>query len=180
MRRNKSPRGITVMLVIMVTFVVCLATVIGIYWLHRAKINQRDAQRKSDLLQIAGVLERYYQKYGHYPIGEGFSTDQEWKNGSAQMIGNPLRELVDLKLLSTIPIDPVNAATGCSCGQGYRYYYCHYEPGTGRACVRDATDSEELSNQTYHLSACLENSAAPCQIVDGGITSAIGNYSPTK
>lgn len=179
MKNARNVRGITVMAIMATTFAVCLVTVIGIYFLHRQQIIQRDNQRKDDLAQITVALDHYYKKYGHYPIGEGYSTDIEWKNGRAQAVGNPLRELVDLKLLAEVPLDPVNATTGCACGQGYRYYYCHYEPGSGQACVRDANDSEVLSNQTYHLSTCLERSPAACQIVSGGITSLIGNYSPT-
>ncbi len=180
MKKQKNNNGVTVMAIMAITFVVCLVTVIGVYYMHRFKINKRDNQRKADLAQITVALDRYYKKFGHYPIGEGFSTDSEWKNGGAQTIGNPLRELVDLKYLTAMPLDPVNATTGCTCGQGYRYYYCHYEPGSGQACVRDANDSEVLSNQTYHLSTCLERSTAPCQVVSGGVTSAIGNFSPTQ
>lgn len=171
-------KGIMVITWSMIIFIVCVAVTIGLLALQKYQSNQRDVARQSDLAMLADALEKYHDKYGTYPFGEGTSLDANWGQSASNEIGNPIQVLVAEGFLDELPVDPINKESGCSCGQGYQYYYCYYKEGSDHSCIRDADDKDTFNSNTYHLSTCLENLETGCQIICSGVTSAIGNYCP--
>ena len=60
-------RGFTLVELLVVITILGILASIGLATFTSAQARGRDAQRKSDLKQIANSLELYYQDYGKYP-----------------------------------------------------------------------------------------------------------------
>ena len=131
-------KGFTLVELILVMAIIAILTTFITGGLGSSQVKGRDAQRKSDLRQLAGALELYYQDYGEYPAenngviiacpydsGTGTGTDCTW--GSARFTDD--RTLY----LKRIPADP-------DAGKSYRY---RLVPGS--------------NNQKFQLFARLEN-----------------------
>ena len=101
--------------------------------------SARDAQRKTDVGQIAQSLVEYYVFHGQYPddvncdssIGSGFSCPASGSNWSST--SDIYEALIGEQILTALPTDPFNNST----------YHYRYEPrdsgeapcnGTGRVC----------------------------------------------
>ncbi|MFH1970889.1 MAG: prepilin-type N-terminal cleavage/methylation domain-containing protein, partial [Patescibacteria group bacterium] len=67
---TKFKKGFTLveLLVVMGILGILVSLVAGNF--RSSQIRGRDAQRKSDLKQIATALELFYGDYGYYPVGE--------------------------------------------------------------------------------------------------------------
>lgn len=72
-------RAFTLVELLVVISIIGVLASIGLVAFSSAQARSRDAQRKSDLKQIASALELYYSDYGQYPSG----------NGSGQILGCP-------------------------------------------------------------------------------------------
>ncbi|MDP3964837.1 MAG: hypothetical protein Q8Q20_04260 [bacterium] len=170
---SQQPKGFAVTSIVIGMFIIVVATFSGLFWLYDRGKSIRDNERMEEMEKVAVALETYYHKYGEYPQGEGFSTDARW-GGVDAAPGNPLGVLVDEGFLADLPRDPINEETGCDCGNGYRYYYCFAEEGSGTECLRSNADTH-YSVGGFHLSACLETGESECAITCNGVTSPVGN-----
>jgi prepilin-type N-terminal cleavage/methylation domain-containing protein len=68
--KNKINGFTLVELLVVITILGILAT-IGLVAFSSSQARGRDAQRKSDLKQIATALELFYSDYGKYPVSRG-------------------------------------------------------------------------------------------------------------
>ncbi len=162
----------------MIIFFIGIATTIGLLVLQNYQSNKRDETRQGDMSKLANALGQYHDQYGTFPTGEGASTDKVWGQPVNSESGNPLQVLVAEGFIDKLPTDPINKNNGCRCGGGYKYYYCYYEEGSERSCIRDGDSKDSFNTDKFHLSTCLENTDTECQITCGGIISAFGNYCP--
>ena len=90
----KFQRGFTLVELILVMAIIAVLTTFITGGIGSSQVKGRDAQRKSDLKQIAQALELYYQDYGQYPsensgliaacpynAGTGTGADCTWGSG---------------------------------------------------------------------------------------------------
>jgi hypothetical protein len=98
----------------------------AVYAYNLARVEARDAKRKSDLKQIQKALELYYDDFGAYPsetacdssVGSCSScpcAESDWNYTNVNYIGRSLR---DNDILKDLPLDPTNDTT----------YHYRYEP----------------------------------------------------
>ncbi|MCH7730472.1 prepilin-type N-terminal cleavage/methylation domain-containing protein [Patescibacteria group bacterium] len=130
--------GFTLIELILVMVIIAILTTFITGGIGSSQIKGRDAQRKSDLKQLASALELFYQDFGQYPpenngvisacpysAGTGSGTDCSWGTG---------RFTDDSSLyLKRVPADP-------DAGKYYRY---RLVPGS--------------NSQKFQLFARLEN-----------------------
>jgi general secretion pathway protein G len=126
-------------LLVVITILGVLAT-IGLVSFASAQARGRDAQRKSDLKQIASSLELYYSDYGKYPNSDNgkiqgcpstSNTDCEWGVAGSKSDFTDLRTTY----FASLPKDP---------SSDQNYYYLPVTVGS--------------VNQGFQLYARLENS----------------------
>lgn len=63
--------GFTLLELLVVMAIIGILATIGVSGFLTAQEKGRDAQRKSDLKQIAGAVELYFNDYGRYPSSSG-------------------------------------------------------------------------------------------------------------
>lgn len=127
-------KGFTLIELLVVISIIGILTTLVAANLNSARSRARDAQRKSDLRNIATALRLYYNDYGAYPrsssgnikgcLSGGASNctwGQPWTAGSGPTT-----------YMATLPDDPLSS-------QGYYYTW--------------------ISNNSYTIAACLENSS---------------------
>lgn len=133
-----------------------LATVVVVAIDPSARMAEaRDAQRKSDLSQIADALEVYYvRNNGYYPVtGEGLDSDYNSDPDSSDW-WTPEKFLSE-DYLKRLPVDPKNGEVN---DYWYPYAYYYYSP-----------DGKE-----YELATFLENENDPALLNDEGNQPSVG------
>ncbi len=127
------PRGFTLIELLVVIAIIGLLSSVVLSSLNAARMKARDAQRKSDVKQLAIALELDYDKYGSYTQPENMCTDTSYGSfdtcGGAGGTGDwdsnsDLRDLVTHGFMSKLPLDPLNNAT---------YYYTYEAKNAGEA-----------------------------------------------
>ncbi len=78
----KSKRGFTLIELLVVVIIIGILATLMIVALNAARARARDAQRKTQLNQLATGLEMYYNDKGIYPIGTVTIS------GTSQLTGN--------------------------------------------------------------------------------------------
>lgn len=132
-------QGFTLVELLIVMTILAVLVSVGLVSFRSSQFRSRDAQRKSDLKQIASSLELFYSDYGKYPDGTTGSVDACPYNsgaGTGTTCAWGTSEFTDAKSIyfKVLPKDP---------NTGYSYYY-------------RVVDSP--SNQKYQLFAAMENS----------------------
>ena len=126
--RSSDQAGFTLIeLLIVVAIIGILSTLLLVNFIA-VRQRGRDAQRKSNLLQIQSALELYRADQGSYPLPNGATIGN---CGSGVTIGSPTCSTTYLK---KIPLDP-NGSTYYNSG---KYFYSS-----------DGT--------TYTIASCIEN-----------------------
>jgi prepilin-type N-terminal cleavage/methylation domain-containing protein len=159
-KKIKNLRGFTLIELLVVIAIIGLLSTMAVYAYNLARVEARDAKRKSDLKQIQKALELYYDDFGTYPteaacdssVGSCSScpcTGSDWDYANASYIGRSLR---DNDILKDLPIDPINDIT----------YHYRYEPD----CNQGRCPSP-LGCCYYDLRARLEKTGA-WHILTGG------------
>lgn len=125
--------GFTLIELLVVISIIGILTTLVAANLNSARSRARDAERKSDIRNVATALRLYYNDYGTYPqsrpggtmnaCGSGGASPCSW--GSAWTAGTG-----PTTYMSKMPLDPLP-------NQTYFYY--------------------RVDSDTYTLSACLEN-----------------------
>lgn len=130
----KISKGFTLIELLVVISVISLLATVALTQLGKAREEARDAKRLSDLRAIYQALVLYELDNGFIPTTSSYSGNNAggWDNS---VDGDFLQFLVDDGYMSTVPVDPLNNATGSQMSApapgeeayGYRYY-CY--PGT--------------------------------------------------
>jgi len=134
-RRKNLKLGFTLVELLVVMAILGIITVVTLGNIRTSQIKARDAQRKSDLRQIANALEAYFNDYSGYPrdpdndgkmnaCGCGNGTlDCDWDSEA----GN--REFCDKNntvYMSKVPGDPVSSTDFPYCYDSNGSYYKIY------------------------------------------------------
>ena len=114
--------GFTLIELLVVTAITGLLFSIIATYSNNLRYKARDARRKADLQQIRMALEMYYDKKGQYPYCLNNTSCEgggEWNcdtrcqgicmsNSNPSSFPNFLRDLIDEKIVSTVPRDPTS------------------------------------------------------------------------
>lgn len=141
-------RGFTLIELLIVIAIIGLLSTAAVVSMKGSRENARDVRRLADLKQIKTALEVYYEKHGCFPM---VTTNNSLRStlatpcpaGDSGLAGNgcagvknywntSLQVLVDEKLLSKLPTDPINETVGT---QDYCYNYARVKPSaSGISC----------------------------------------------
>lgn len=138
-------RGFTLIELLVVISIIGLLATLMMANLTSARGRARDAQRKSDLKNIATALRLYYNDRGSYPAASGgkiiacnsYSIPVACNWGSTWIVSSTT-------YMQTLPKDPLSA-------QYYKY-------------------TADSANDTFTLESCLENKSDDKGVVASDIT----------
>ncbi len=135
---TSSQRAFTLVELLVVIAILSVLVSVGLVSFRSSQARGRDAQRKSNLKQIANALELFYSDYGKYPndtlgLVQGCPYDSLAGSGEACTWGSD--DFTDSKTIyfKTMPADPKAE---------FSYFYRIADPS---------------SNQKFQLFAALEN-----------------------
>jgi len=100
---------------LVVVAIIGVLVAITIPAINVARAKARDAKRTEDLRNFSFALEQYYENHQQYPVWEAGGGFQD-SGGN-----NPLKVLVDEKIISSLPQDPLISK--------YVYYYITTDNG---------------------------------------------------
>lgn len=111
-QRDSFLKGFTLIELLVVISIVSLLSSIVLASLNSARIKGRDAQRKTDLKQIAAALELYYDAYGAYPPHRPSSSCGGYRGDWATSYCSEANWLTTdnnfLTFLNRVPRDSIN------------------------------------------------------------------------
>lgn len=107
--------GFTLLELLVVVVILGILATVGMGQYRASQIKARDAQRKSDLSNVARALEMYYNDYESYP--ENNSSGQLVVDGNSLPWGTGF-ETDETIYMKDLPQDP-----GFSDGEDWRYCY---------------------------------------------------------
>lgn len=124
-KKNCSARGFTLIELLVVIAIIGLLSTVILSSLNAARARARDAQRKSNIVQIRTALEQYFLARGQYPAEAAYDTSMgsgatlpsgtDWDHASG------IYTALVPTYLSALPVDPTNSGS----------YYYNYEPNGG-------------------------------------------------
>ena len=163
MRKSKSGFTIIELLVVVTIIVVLAAITIVVY--RGSQARARDAQRKTDIVNITKALELYYADNGSYPdpVATSSAINSAWySSGDASWTGFALQMQ---NAITQLPSDPINSPGNPLAAGNYGYAYF-----TGGYCGK-------TSGQWYLLTYVLEGSPKERTAIGDCCTNPIGdNY----
>lgn len=116
--------GFTLVELLVVIAIIGILAGLIVLGLRQSRSHAYDANRKTDIAQIARALEAYAAENGEkYPISEDDSSQCGAPRGNVEKLSNSScsgKQLVDGGYLSTVPLDPVYI--------GDLGYYLYYNP----------------------------------------------------
>jgi len=161
---RKFRSGFTLVELLVVIAILGILVTVGLVSFRTSQIRGRDAQRKSDLKQLASALELYYSDYGVYPGASGgvilacpTSTDPP----TPCTWGDAAKHLTDDKTLymKVIPKDPASS----------------------RSYLYRTVAVAGVANLGFQLFASLENTQDPGLISTGYSCGTVGcNFAVTS
>lgn len=128
-------QGFTLVELLVVVAIVGLLSGMVVISVQTAKAKARDAQRVTDMNNIATALALYHNNFNSYPVwAEGGNINSET---------DPLSTVIEgTGIITSLPLDPLNHdSTGCGSLGGYYYYY-------------QSTDGSD-----FYLGYCLETNS---------------------
>lgn len=85
--KNRPPKGFTLIELLVVMAIMGILAVISLANFQTAQSKSRDAQRKTDLRQIALALEAYQNDHGGYPVSRTAPLDPATNTGKIKSCG---------------------------------------------------------------------------------------------
>jgi prepilin-type N-terminal cleavage/methylation domain-containing protein len=116
-------KGFTLIELLVVVSIISLLSSIVLTSVNNAKARGRDARRKEDFKQMQNALELYYNQNGGYPALGAPNPLQLTYNVRSNPAGSGtllaayyafFAPLITQGFISTIPIDPINVASGAT------------------------------------------------------------------
>jgi prepilin-type N-terminal cleavage/methylation domain-containing protein len=111
-------------LLVVIAIIACLMAIVMVS-LNQSKAKSRDAKRATDIQQIAQALALYHNIYQQYPCSASGCVNSEVAISGSDNLSVALRTE---KLISTVPLDPLNNETYKfwyrSAGPDYTLRYC--------------------------------------------------------
>jgi general secretion pathway protein G len=151
--KRLAQKGFTLIeMLVVISIIGILATLVAAN-LNSARSRARDAQRKSDIKNIATALRIYYNDNSSYPANDASYQMRACDPGTASCVWGSQWNIGTTVYMQTLPGDPLSPS------QEYRYTM---------GSVADPADSD-----SYILQACLENKSDT-----NGI--AAGSWCPTE
>lgn len=165
---NKSGFTIVELLIVIVVIAILAAITTTAYNGVSARAN--DARRTSDANAIVKALNIYNTTLGSYPLPT--SANGSWEMSAEDTPQDFIESLKDQKIISTVPVDPVNTSASAS------YYYYRYGAGSygcdaGRGAyfvfgVKDLQSSAGASSQSPGWACPTRNWQPEFDWVTGG------------
>jgi len=173
---SKALTGFTLIELLVVISIIGLLASIVLIALKDTRQKGNDARRVADMKQLVTALNLYYDDNNAYPPINGPSSGA----GGWNVSYNPgfLQELVNGKLISTNPKDPINLYSGGSLfvNEG-RYYYAYYNYPAASAANYGCpfkTDFAVLAITTLEKGKKPETPKAQCGTFSGGVCAGGG------
>lgn len=110
--------GFTLIELLVVISIISLLSSIVMTSLNNARAKARDAKRIADLRAVSIALSLYRNDYGTYCVSNAGSGGSGWLNYPYSSPNGVAQELVNLKYLSSVPVDPTQTAVN----SGYMIY----------------------------------------------------------
>jgi len=135
MKKSKNQRnGFTLIELLVVIAIIGLLSGMVVISVSEAKAKSRDAQRVSEINNIATALALYHNDFNRYPTYTGRLTGTDAVSVT----------LLNAGLMSGIPLDPLNQDNPAACDtdtNGYHYYY------------------ESVDGSDFYMGYCLETNS---------------------
>lgn len=157
--------GFTLLELLVVVTILGLLAAVGMGQYQTSQMKARDAQRKSDLSNIARALEMYYNDYGSYP--EDNDDGNIVVDGTARLWGASF-ETDDAVYMKVLPRDPEASAT-----DDPDWDYCYMSDGANEFMLfarlenendddyQDAFSNTDCGNIDYTYVITSSNAAKP-------------------
>ena len=81
----RNAKGFTLIELLIVIVIISILTLLTFVSFSQVQRNARDAQRKSDLQTVAGVLQRWYSDFARYPLSNSGRVSINSAAGSCQL-----------------------------------------------------------------------------------------------
>ncbi|MBP7741079.1 MAG: prepilin-type N-terminal cleavage/methylation domain-containing protein [Candidatus Pacebacteria bacterium] len=145
-------RGFTLIELLVVVAIIGLLSSVVLSSLNAARMRARDAERRSDIVQIRNALELYFLAYGYYPSeqcvdsSKGSNNDCSAPTGAGWTSSASIYTALVPTYIKQLPVDPLNDAS----------HYYNYEPNGGGqgTCTTNVCE--------YSLNVRLESGAYYC------------------
>jgi len=125
---GRKNRGFTLLEMLIVIAILSLLFMAAVIRIGGAKAKSRDAQRVTDINNIATALALYNNEHHQYPIYDGTNG---YPNGII-ITGSDLfsNDLTTVGLISQVPVDPLNQDAAVDCAPRGGHYYYYYSDGS--------------------------------------------------
>ena len=149
---QKATKGFTLIELLVVIAIIGLLSAVVLSSLNTARMRARDAQRKSDIVQIRNAMELYFLANGYYPSEQCVDSSKGSNNDCSTPTGSEWTNTASIYValvptyIKQLPVDPLNDAT----------HYYNYEPNGGGQGTCTSTVCE------YSLNVRLESGAYYC------------------
>jgi len=125
-------KGFTLVELLVVIAIIGLLSGMVVISVKNVKAKGRDAERISEINNIATVLGFYHNDYNVYPIYDGYIIGTDSLSIALKNTG----------YISVVPTDPLSIdSSDCGTLSGYRYYY------------------QSIDGSDYYLGYCLETNS---------------------
>ncbi len=147
---RKEMKGFTLIELLVVIAIIGLLSAVVLSSLNTARMRARDAQRKSDIVQIRNAMELYFLNNGYYPWEDAYDTSMgsggTLPSGSNWTLTSGIYAGLVPTYIKKLPVDPINSGN----------YYYNYEPNSAAqgTCTSNVCE--------YSLNTRLESGAYYC------------------
>jgi len=166
--KNSIKKSFTLMELLVVVAIIGVLVAITIPAINVARAKARDAKRIEDLRSFSFALEQYYENHQQYPAWEAGGGFQD--NGG----DNPLKVLVDEKMISSLPQDPLISK--------YVYYYITTDNGQTYKTVaymeqdKQKAEKDGGTASTYYEAFTYPPGKQQAQLTDAELDEAMPGY----
>ncbi len=134
-KENKKNKGFTLIELLVVVSLIGILTTLVLANVNSARQRGRDAQRKSDLRNIATALRLYYNDKGVYPSSNSGQISGCGIDGLTPCTWGTTFVAGSNTYMSTLPDDPLGTPH-------YRYILLDPDTYTLEACLENASDDK--------------------------------------